>query len=55
MECDPMPREEDVIVALPPDTVAIPMVLLPSLNATVPIGVPDPGTLADRVAVKVTA
>jgi hypothetical protein len=49
-----MARDDVLMVALPPEIVAIPTVLLPSLKATVPTGVPDPGTLADRLAVKVT-
>src|SRR5689334_16366082 len=45
-----------VNVARPPaPTVTIPRTTLPSLNVTVPVGVPDPGATGATVAVKVTA
>src|SRR3954447_25536507 len=45
-----------VNVALPPvPTAAVPRTTLPSLNVTVPVGVPPPGATAATVAVKVTA
>ena len=43
-------------VALPPaPTATVPRITLPSLNVTVPVGVPRPGATAATVAVKVTA
>ena len=45
-----------VNVALPPaPTATVPRITLPSLNVTVPVGVPAPGATAATVAVKVTA
>ena len=42
-------------VAVPPLRVtADPRLLVPSLNCTVPVGVPAPGATADTVAVNVT-
>ena len=45
-----------VNVAVPPvPTATVPRTTLPSLNVTVPVGVPAPGATAATVAVKVTA
>ena len=45
-----------VNVAVPPvPTATVPRTTLPSLNVTVPVGVPPPGATAATVAVKVTA
>ena len=41
-------------VALPPASVAVPRVTAPSTKLTIPVGVPEPGTTADTVAMKVT-
>jgi hypothetical protein len=41
-------------VAVPPDSVPVPIVAPLSLNVTVPVGVPAPGETAATVAVKVT-
>jgi hypothetical protein len=54
MECDPKAREDVVKVACAPEVpelrVAVPRVVLPSLNVTVPVGVPpDPLTVAVNV------
>jgi hypothetical protein len=43
-----------VNVAVPPDRVLVPSVVLPSLNVTVPVGLPAPGAETATVAVKVT-
>jgi hypothetical protein len=46
----------DVVnVALPADKVAVPRVVAPSRNVTVPVGVPEAGATAVTVAVNVTA
>src|SRR3954464_13679508 len=45
-----------VNVAVPPvPTATVPRTTLPSLNVTVPVGVPPPGATAATLAVKVTA
>ena len=55
MECDPSTNAEVVNVACPePFSVPVPSVVVPSLNVTVPVGVPEPGEAAATVAVKVT-
>ena len=41
-------------LALPPLRVPVPSVVVPSLNVTVPVGVPAPRALALTAAVKVT-
>jgi hypothetical protein len=41
-------------LALLPLRDAVPRMVLPSLNVTVPVGVPEPGALALTIAVKVT-
>src|SRR5581483_11874078 len=43
-----------VNVAEPPESVAVPSVVVPSRKVTVPLGVPVPGATAVTVAVKVT-
>jgi len=43
-----------VNVAVPPDSVPVPSVVVPSRNVTVPVGVPVPGGTTATVAVKVT-
>jgi hypothetical protein len=43
-----------VNVAVPPDSVPVPRVVVPSRNVTVPVGVPAPGETAATVAVNVT-
>lgn len=53
MECEPTDKEEDVNVASPLVSVCVPSVFEPSLNVTVPVGVPPPAA-GDTVAVKVT-
>ena len=50
----PIASEEVEKVALPPTSVAVASVVLPSMNATVPLGVPEPGTTALTAAAKVT-
>lgn len=52
IECDPTARVDVVSIALPPLSVPVPRAVVPSLNVTVPVGVPD---VAVTVAVKVTA
>ena len=42
-------------VLLPePSSVPVPNVVEPSLNVTIPVGIPEPGALAATVAVNVT-
>jgi hypothetical protein len=41
-------------LAWPPESDAVPRVVAPSLNVTVPVGVPLPGALTATLAVKVT-
>src|SRR5450432_2290964 len=50
-------RDNEAIdkLAVPFDSETVPMVLEPSLNTTLPIGVPTPGANALTVAIKVTA
>jgi hypothetical protein len=50
----PTASAEVANVAVPPDNVPLPMLVAPSLNVTVPVGVPEPGANADIVAVNVT-
>src|SRR5688572_31390392 len=40
-------------VASPPDSVPVPISLPPSLNETVPVGIPPPGELAVTIALNV--
>jgi hypothetical protein len=56
MACDPAASVELENVAWPPAlSVPVPNVVVPSLNVTVPVGVPLPGAVAATVAVNVTA
>src|SRR5207247_821350 len=55
MVCVPTDKPDVRKLAVPPDSVRLPMLTPPSLNVTVPVGVPTPGDTADTVAVKVTA
>jgi hypothetical protein len=43
-----------VKVAVPPDSVPVPRVVVPSRNVTVPLGLLAPGAVTVTVAVKVT-
>jgi hypothetical protein len=45
---------EVVRVAVPPLKLPVPMAVAPSLNVTLPVGVPKPGLFTDTVAVKTT-
>ena len=54
MVCVPVAKGVVVITALPLASVAVPMVLDPSLNDTVPVGCPEPATLPESVAVNET-
>ena len=49
-----MASEEVMKVACPAISAPVPSVVAPSLNVTVPVGVPAPGAVAVTVAVKVT-
>ena len=51
----PLTDSEDVLnMAVPELSVPVPSVVAPSLNVTVPVGVPEPGEFAITVAVNVT-
>src|SRR5437588_11918452 len=50
----PIVSDEVEKVAVPPDSVLLPMLTPPSENVTVPVGVPVPGATALTVAVNVT-
>ncbi len=52
MEWDPTERADVENVAVLPDRVPVPIVVPPSLNVTVPVGIPP---VAATVAVRVTA
>lgn len=55
IECEATDSVEVVKVAWPvPSSVGVPRVVFPSLNVTVPVGMPLPGELAVTAAVKVT-
>ncbi len=55
MLCAPPDKDEVVSVAEPLLKVTgEPRLVPPSLNCTLPVGVPEPGATADTVAVKVT-
>ena len=54
IECEPTANAEVVNVAVPPDTVPVPRVVVPSRKVTVPVGLPAPGATGATVAVKVT-
>jgi hypothetical protein len=51
----PAGKLEVVILPAPLASVAVPSVVDPSMNATVPVGVPVPGLMTDTLAVSVTA
>src|SRR5579872_5194593 len=51
----PAVRAEVLKLAIPPESVPVPIGLPPSRNITVPVGVPEPGATAVTVAVRVTA
>ena len=53
MEWLPTPSWLVLMLAVPPESCAVPSELLPSTKVTVPVGVPTPGALADTVAVSV--
>lgn len=56
IECDETPRLEVLNVAVPLElSGAVPSAVVPSLNVTVPVGVPAPGVMTATVAVNVTA
>ena len=50
----PCVRAVVVRVAMPPLRVAVPRDVVPLKNATVPVGMPEPGLVAATVAVSVT-
>ena len=50
----PIAGDEIEKIAVPPLSVPVPSVVLPSLNVTVPVGVPLAGATAAIVAVNVT-
>ena len=54
IECTPAPSPEVVNVAVPPFSEPGPSTMAPSLNVTVPVGVPEP-VAGCTVAVNVTA
>ena len=53
IECEPTISAEEVNVATPDDSAPVPNVVVPSLNVTVPVGVPVPD-VGVTVAVNVT-
>ena len=52
--CDPTDSDVVLKVAVPEPSVPVPRVVDPSMNVTVPVGVPAPGATAATVAVNVT-
>ena len=52
--CEPSVSDAVLMLAEPPDSVAVPSDVLPSKNSTSPEGVPEPGATAATVAVIVT-
>ena len=54
IECAPWVSADVEIVALPPASVAVPTVVAPFVNVTVPVGVPLPGATVTTVIVKFT-
>ncbi len=52
--CEPNVRDEMLRFAVLADNVPFPITFKPSLNVTLPVGVPLPGTDTDIVAVNVT-
>jgi hypothetical protein len=51
----PTASDEMLMLAEPPLSVPVPRMVVPCVNVTVPVAVPEPGALAATVAVKVTA
>ena len=45
---------DQLLGGVPPDKLALPSVVVPSMKVTVPVGVPESGALAVTVAVNVT-
>jgi hypothetical protein len=54
IECAPWVSADVEIVAFPPVSVAVPTVVAPFFNVTIPVGVPLPGATVTTVIVKVT-
>ena len=54
MLCEPSASADVENVATPPESEPVPIVVEPSLNATVPVAVPAPGAVTATVAVNVT-
>jgi hypothetical protein len=54
IECAPWASADVAIVAFPLASVAVPTVVAPFFNVTVPVGVPLPGATVTTVIVKVT-
>jgi hypothetical protein len=54
IECDPTERAAVVNVAFWPLSIPVPIGVVPSMNVTVPVGVPPPGKTGLTVAVNVT-
>jgi len=54
-ECAPAASDEVVKLAEPPANATVPSAVVPSLNVTLPVGVPTPGATTLTVVLKVTA
>jgi len=54
IECAPWASADVAIVAFPLASVAVPTIVAPFFNVTVPFGVPLPGATVTTVIVKVT-
>ena len=54
IECEATAKLEIASVVTPELSVPVPNVVLPSLNVTLPLGIPAPGKTAVTVAVRVT-
>ncbi len=54
INCEPTGSALVMKVALPPLSVALPRFVMPSMNVTLPVGVPLPGALALTVTENVT-
>ena len=56
MLCEPTVNDEmaDDVAAPLTKVAGVPRLVAPSLNCTVPVGVPEPGNAAETVAVNVT-
>ena len=54
IECAPWVNADVEIVAIPLASVAVPTVVAPFFNVTVPVGVPLPGATVTTLMVKVT-